>query len=102
MKRKLIWYGSITVLVVLVLSGWIFYFIQHQNEVKAEELTLLQTSFNTQYGTDGIKILQFAAPDKVYAASWTSKDGATHISWNIGGIWVTVYNSTIPLPEETP
>jgi hypothetical protein len=96
MRRKIIWGIAIIVLLALVSSGWVFNILRDRETAADRELATLQESFGKQYGTDGITITQLVSPDKVYAASWTSKDGTTHVSWNIGGIWVTVFNGKAP------
>ena len=99
MKKKIIWGFVITVLVVIASSGWVFTILRDRETAADKELATLQTSFVKQYGSEAI-VTQIVSPDKVYAASWTSKDGTTHVSWNIGGIWVTVFNS--PPTTTTP
>jgi hypothetical protein len=96
MKHKIIWGVLIVILLIVACSGWIFNFTKERADAKNKELVTLQSSFTKQYGTDGITINQIVSPGKVYAASWTSKDGIMHVSWSIGGIWVTVYNSSTP------
>lgn len=95
MKKRILWSIAIVVLLVVSSSGWIFYTVQNRSDAREKELTTLASSFNQQYGTDGITIKQMVSPDKVYVAVWTSKDGTTHVSWSIGGIWVTVWNGEI-------
>ena len=102
MKKKIIWGIAIVILIGAASSGWIFNVLKDRETALDRELATLQESFGKQYGTDGITITQLVSPDKVYAASWTSKDGVTHVSWNIGGIWVTVFNGRAPesvIPE---
>lgn len=96
MKRKLMTIGLITLLVVATCSGWVFNVVKSRSNARANEFAALQSTFNQQYGTDGVTIKQLVSPKKVYVAVWTSKDGASHVSWNIGGLWVTVFSSEIP------
>jgi len=86
------WTLLILILVATAVSGWTITFIKNREATKDKELVALQSSFAKQYGTDGITVTQLVSPDKVYAAVWTDKDGLSHVSWNIGGIWVTVYS----------
>jgi hypothetical protein len=80
----------------LISSGWIYSAVKLRDDAKVKELETLQSTFNQQYGTDGITVTQMISPDKVYVAVWTSKDGTTNVSWNIGGLWVTVFSSLLP------
>ena len=32
----------------------------------------------------------------MYAATWKSTDGITHLSWNVGGFWIEVYRTENP------
>ncbi len=85
--------GIVLVLIALASSGWI-YNIMHQNSqlLRGNEMATLQTTFVQQYGSQAT-IQQLVSPDKVYAALWTDGEGISHVSWNIGGLWVTVYSS---------
>jgi len=83
---------------VAISSGWIYAAIESRSDAKEKELATLTSSFSQQYGTDGITITQMVSPDKVYVAVWTDKDGTTHVSWNMAGIWVTVWNGETPAP----
>ncbi len=96
MVKRILVGAGVVLLIALIASGWGYSLYKDRQNTKALELVQLNTSFAQQYGTDGITIKQFAQPDKVYTAVWTSKDGAAHISWNIGGYWVTIYNGTAP------
>ncbi len=98
MKRRSLWIIlGIVVLVALASSGWIYNVVQSNKDAKSRELAALQTTFVQQYGGKAI-IKQMVSPDKVYAAIWVSEDGITHVSWNIGGLWVTVFNSESTAP----
>lgn len=96
MKKRILWSITILALVAAASSGWIFNTVQDRSEARDRELATLQSAFAKQYGTDGITITQLVSPDKVYVAVWTDKDGTTHVSWNIGGLWVTVFSGDIP------
>ncbi len=90
--------GTVLVLVALVSSGWIYNIISRNNElVRGNEMATLQTTFVQQYGSGAI-IKQLVSPDKVYAALWTDGDGIQHVSWNIGGLWLTVYSGNPSTP----
>jgi hypothetical protein len=95
MKKRILWVVVSLILVAVASSGWVFNTIQTRNNVREKELETLMSAFNLQYGTDGITIKQLVSPKNVYVAAWTSKDGIAHVSWNIGGIWVTVYSAPI-------
>lgn len=97
MNKKLLMILAIVIIVAGATSGWVFNFIKSQKYARDKELTAVQSSFDRQYGIDGITIMQMVSPKKVYAVSWKSKDGLSHVSWNIGGIWVMVYTA----PEST-
>jgi hypothetical protein len=78
-------------------SGWVYNICRdNDKETKSSELAALQVSFVQQYGGEA-KIEQLVSPSKVYASLWTDKEGISHVSWNIGGLWVTVWTS----PENT-
>ncbi len=79
-------------MVVLTGSGWVYNIIKEKNNASNEELAVLQSTFTQQYG-EGAIIEKLVSPDKVYAAMWSGSDGITYVSWNIGGLWVTVYSS---------
>lgn len=98
--RKLIWIPLVVIAAICLASSGFIYNALRENSQSANsnELANLQVTFLQQYGSDAT-IKQLVCPDKVYAAAWTSSDGATHISWNIGGLWVTVYSSEIPSGE---
>jgi hypothetical protein len=64
-------------------------------------MAVLQTTFVQQYGGQAT-IKQLVSPDKVYAAVWIGEDGLSHVSWNIGGLWVTVWNSEKSTSAPTP
>ena len=87
--------GGIIALALCV-SGWVYTAIEAHNNAKDKELATLTSAFSQQYGTDGITIKQIVSPEKVYVAVWTNKDGTTNVSWNIGGLWVTVYSGMTP------
>jgi hypothetical protein len=101
-KKRIITIVAVILVIAIAGSGWGYYFAKSRQSAKDLELTNLQSSFSQWYGTDGITVTQIVSPSKVYAASWTSKDGATHVSWSIGGVWVTVINGQPPAPTATP
>lgn len=98
---------AVIVSIVLISSGWVYNLVSKNNElVKGNEMASLQTTFTQQYGSSAV-IKQLVAPSKVYAALWTDGENISHVSWNIGGLWVTVWNSSSSatalsptLPEE--
>ncbi len=101
-KSKKIWITvGIIGLVVLASSGWIYGIVKSNRDAKAKELAALQVTFVQQYGGKAV-IKQLVSPDRVYAAVWVSDDGITHVSWNIGGLWVTVYSSNPLVPAPLP
>jgi hypothetical protein len=89
MKRKVLWIAiGIIVLVVFASSGWVY------NTIKANEqleLANLRGTFVQQYGNQAV-ISKIVSPSKVYAALWIDSDNTTYVSWNIGGLWITVYD----------
>jgi len=97
MKKRII-LTTLAIIVALGIgsSGWVFNLLKDRETAADREFSVLKQSFDQQYGTEGITITQLVAPKKVYAASWTSPDKASHVSWNIGGVWVTVWNGKIP------
>ncbi len=95
-KKVVIWVIGVIVVLSLIGSGWVYSYCRNRNSALDRELATLTATFNQQYGTDGIKVNQMLANKKVYTAVWESKDGATHISWNVGGLWVTVWDGNIP------
>lgn len=96
MKKRIMWVILVIILLAVASSGWIINTVRSRDNAKDKELATLTSAFNQQYGTDGITIKQIVSPEKVYVAVWTNKDGATQVSWNIGGLWVTVYSGEIP------
>lgn len=96
MKKKVILITiAVIVLFAAISSGWVYNVI-HTSRVN--ELTLLYDTFRQQYGTEAV-INELVAPKKVYAVSW-SADGYNNISWNIGGIWVLVYSTSVDTTVE--
>ena len=96
--KKIVWIiVGIVVAIALVSSGWVYNVIRTH---RADELSNLRSTFIQQYGTEAT-INMLVSPKKVYAVSWTSADGYNNISWNIGGIWLTVY-SIPPTADTTP
>ncbi len=96
-KKRLCIILGVVILLALVSSGWIYTIVKNNDQAKNRELSALQATFVQQYGGKAV-IKQMVSPDKVYAAIWVSEDGVTHVSWNIGGLWVTVFNSESPAP----
>ncbi len=101
MKRKILW---IVIGVILIIasasSGWVYNIITKNDQLmKSNEMATLQTTFVQQYGNQAV-IKQLVSPEKVYAALWSDADGTSYVSWNLGGMWVTVYSS--PKSTETP
>ena len=83
------------VFIVAASSGWAFNFWkarQNTAVVSNQELSILQNAFVQQYGDKAV-IKQVVSPNRVFAALWTDENNVTHVSWNIGGIWTTVYNA---------
>ncbi len=94
-KKRLCIILGVVILLALVSSGWIYTIVKNNDQTKNREMATLQATFVQQYGGKAV-IKQLVSPDKVYAAIWVSEDGLTHVSWNIGGLWVTVYTSQTP------
>lgn len=92
MKKKLLILLGVIATVIIAGSGWAYSFIKSRQNINDLELAELSSSFTQQYGAD-TTIKQLISQDKVYAALWIDKDNVTHVSWNIGSLWVTVYNS---------
>ena len=88
--------AKIIICIILILgvasSGWLYYYLKTRNDKDLAESIALNNSFVQQYGQDA-KVLQLVIPDKVYAVSWEDGDKTTHVSWNIGGLWVEVWNN---------
>lgn len=99
MKKKILTVVAVTLVVALAGSGWFYNFAMDRKSAKDLELAQLNSSFIQQYSKDAT-VKQLTSQSKVYTAVWTDKDGTTHVSWNIGGLWVTVYSGTVP--ETTP
>ncbi len=96
MKRKTLWITlAVIILIALAGSGWVYNAVRSNNLTRNNEMAVLQTTFVQQYGGQAT-IKQLVSPDKVYAAVWIGEDGITHVSWNIGGLWVTVWSSPAP------
>ena len=102
------WKIVTVILAIILIAGgslWGYTTIKGNNDAKVAQLKLqsdnematLQTTFVQQYGNGAI-IKQLVAPTKVYAALWTGTDNVSHVSWNLGGIWVVVWNSNQPTP----
>ncbi len=89
---------GVVALIALVGSGWVYNVIAQNSLIQNNnEIIALQTSFIQQYGSQAA-IKQLVSPSKVYAALWADADGVTHISWNIGGLWLTVYSDNTAQP----
>ncbi len=95
-----IWKVGTIILAIIIVAGGSFYgytTVKGNNDAKLNnELGTLQTTFVQQYGNQAV-IKQLVAPTKVYAALWVGSDNISHVSWNLGGLWVTVWNSS-PTP----
>lgn len=102
-SKKILWIVLVVILLVaFTSSGWVYNILNANRQlVKSNEMATLQTTFVQQYGS-GAVIKQLVSPDKVYAALWSDADGISHVSWNIGGLWVQVYSSSQPIPVPTP
>ena len=101
--KKTLWIVvAVIIMIALTSSGWVFNVVNQNNQLlQSNEMATLQTTFVQQYGGEAT-ITQLVSPDKVYAALWTDGAGASHISWNIGGLWVTVWDSQNPPETPTP
>ncbi len=100
MERKKVLGVVMGVVVILALSssGWIYNIVSRNSElVRGNEMATLQTTFVQQYGS-GAVIQQLVSPEKVYAALWTDGEGLSHVSWNIGGLWATIWSAPNPVP----
>ena len=92
--RAMIGITLIACIVVIMSVGYLSYTIgKNRQTAENSEMLNLQTTFVQQYGSEAV-INQMVSPDKVYAALWTDSEGVAHVSWNIGGLWVTVWNSS--------
>ena len=107
-KRKTLWIViGVIVIIAFISSGWVYNLVRNNNQLlKSNEMATLQTTFVQQYGSNAV-IKQLVSPEKVYAALWNEKPdgtGINHVSWNIGGLWVTVWSTPTsnPTPEQTP
>jgi len=90
--------AGVIVLVGLISSGWVYGIVSKNAQlVKGNEMASLQTTFVQQYGS-GATIKQLVSPDKVYAALWSDAEGNSHVSWNVGGLWVTVWSTPVTTP----
>lgn len=108
MKSKKTWLivVGVVILIILIGSGWVYNIVKENGKLASNnELATLQTTFVQQYGNQAT-IKQLVSPDKVYAALWSDGDGISHVSWNIGGLWVSVWSgsppNTTPTPAPTP
>ncbi len=92
--KKVLWIVILVIIgIAFVSSGWVYNILSRNSQlVRGNEMAALQTTFVQQYG-NGATIKQLVSPEKVYAALWTDANSVSHVSWNIGGLWVTVYNS---------
>ncbi len=102
---KTIGIAVMAILIVSAGSGWIYSYVKSTQNTKSLELSQLNASFAQQYGSDGIIVKQLVQSNKVYSAVWSGKDGMAHVSWNVGGLWVTVYSyqpPATPTPTSTP
>ncbi len=91
MKKKLWIIALVVVALVIGGSGWAFNVVQDNRKDKAAEALVLQQTFIQQYGEQA-KIEQLVSPSRVFAAMWEDAAGVYHISWNVGGLWVTVWS----------
>ena len=98
LKNKKIVCGVIGVIVLVAICSGVVFLLVKNHYNKADELANLQATFSQQIGTDGITIKQMLRADKVYTAVWESSDGKAHVSWNVSGLWATVWNE----PTTTP
>jgi len=102
MKAKWnVWKTVVVILAIIIVAGgsfWGYTKVKGNNDAKTNnELATLQATFVQQYGNQAI-IKQLVSPDKVYAALWSDSDNISHVSWNIGGLWVTVFSSGTSIP----
>ena len=95
MLKKIAWISVSLLILAVTASGWIYSNIDNQSDKDA--VKMLNTTFVQQYGNQAI-VKEMVAPEQVYAALWTDPEGVSHVSWNIGGLWVTVWNSSQPTP----
>ena len=86
-------------MIALGASSWGFVSIRNRNVTNEAIMQSLDSSFAQQYGTTGITVKQFMASSKVYVVVWQDAKN-TNVSWNIGGLWVTVYAQ--PMTSSTP
>lgn len=93
MKRKVITAVVIILAVMLAGSGWFYNFARSRKSAEDLEMAQLNSSFIQQYSKDAT-VKQLTSQSKVYVAIWTDKDNVIHVSWNVGGLWVTVYVGT--------
>ena len=101
MKKRIVWIITIVLLLVLTSSGWVYVAVESRNNAKTRELSELQTAFAQQYGNEAV-MKQLVSVEKVYAAYWTRPDGTPYVSWNVGGVWVTVHIGKTPEAVTTP
>ncbi len=95
-KRTLGIVAAVIIFLAIGSSGWVYNIVNKNNQLlRTNEMSALQVTFVQQYGSQAV-IKQLVSPDKVYAALWSDGDGISHVSWNIGGLWVTVYSATPP------
>ncbi len=91
--KRILWTIVLGIAVVLVTgSGWGYVMIKDRENARNTEMAILLQTFVQQYGDKAV-IKQLVSPTNVYAAAWVDSDNVTRVSWNIGGLWVTVYNS---------
>jgi len=97
--------GIILAVLILSGSGWGYMSWKTNRDNNKTLMATLDAQFQQQYGTTNVTIKQFMRAKITYVAVWT--DGKnTNVSWNVGGLWVTVYSqsiaSTTPPPTTTP
>ncbi len=96
-KKRILVVLGIVILMAVTASGWTYNVVKSRSDAKATEAAILQQTFLQQYGDTAV-IKQLVSPDRVYAALWTDGDGIQHVSWNIGGLWLTVYSGNPSTP----
>lgn len=90
--KRILWIVGIVIILILTSSGWVYNTIKSNQLKENNELIAIQNAFAQQYGNKAV-IKQLISPEKVYVALWSDDTEVSHISWNIGGLWVTVWDS---------
>jgi hypothetical protein len=88
---KIMFAIAVVLMLACTASGWIYSALNSRQQISNSLLHELNQSFIQSYGTN-ITINKLVSPDRVFAALCEDESGNTFVSWNIGGLWVTVWD----------